>query len=62
MTKLQGTVSGRTEVETYYYWPTNGCRSMRAPELFVNVGSFAEELWDILKTDGGYDCQEAVEI
>ena len=30
--------------------------------MFVNVGSYAEEIWDLLKTDGGYDCQEAVEI
>ena len=55
-------MSGQRGIEENYDWPSNKCRSKKEPNLFVNVGSYAKELWDIIKEDAGDDCQETVEI
>ena len=35
---------------------------MKTPEMFLNVASYAKEVLDAIKNDGGLECQETVEI
>ena len=57
-----GTVFGRQAVEYNYKWPSHHCRGEKEPDYFVNVGEYAETIWEIIRKDGGDECQTEVEF
>ena len=57
-----GVASKILTLEEKFYWPPDYCKSKKEPTLFVNVGSYATEIWNQIKQDGGDECQEAKRI
>ena len=47
-------------MEYNYKWPSNNCKAEKEPSYYVNVGEYAEIIWDIIRKDGGDECQTEV--
>ena len=49
-------------VSANYKWPSNSCKIEKEPDYFVNVGEYAKDIWEIIRNDGGDECQTEVEL
>ena len=57
---VQGVVSGARSFTQYYTWPSHMCMMEDKPNIFTNVGAYAKDIWEIIRKDGGHECQTEV--
>ena len=48
-------------LEFNYKWPSHHCKTTKEADYYVNVGEYAESIWEIIRKDGGDECQTEVE-
>ena len=59
---VQGIVSGSKAFVSEYTWPSHTCIKEDEPDLFFNVGAYANNIWEKLKEEGGDECQTDIEV
>ena len=45
-----------------YKFPESVCIKENEPDFFSNVGAYAKDIWEIIKKDGGVECQTEVKV
>ena len=56
-----GIVSTLQNLEFNYKWPSHICKTTKEANYYVNVGEYAKSIWEIIRKDGGDECQTEVE-
>ena len=59
---IKGIVSGSKGISKQFKWPSHVCIKENEPDFFSNVGAYAKDIWEIIKKDGGVECQTEVKV
>ena len=60
---LLGIYTKFQSIDEDYVWPPEYCKQKKKPNLFVNVGSYARDIWNTIKRNGdNEECQSPTSI
>ena len=63
ITFLPGIYTKFQSIDDDYVWPPEYCKQKKKPNLFVNVGSYARDIWNTIKRHGDdEECQSPTSI
>ena len=59
---FKGITSGSKGFSKSYKFPASTCIKENEPDFYTNVGAYANDIWKIIKKDGGVECQTQVKV